>query len=799
MVSLPGLDSYDGSLRESFFQYSPVLKHYFNLSKRQVKDFKDELHVWKHHHWLQCAFAVLSQKVPAQKICEFWTEQTDLLLKKTWQHCQLQDYAISLLAFGKLGSKELNLSSDIDIVFVHKEKEKQGNQDFHKKIKNFIQILSDNNNMGFCYRIDTSLRPGGHLSPLVSSEKQFFNYFDEYTEAWNRLGFIRMRPLTGPDDLNRELDSYCRGLAFPRYLDFSVVEDIKGLRSRIQYQWGKKHQPLDIKFHPGGIRDIELYVQSLQVIYGGRHWELQSPSMTTAMKELENRRIIDVKTFDFLSGFYWQLRNIENLIHIDGDRHTYILSHEFFEKIPLPVKRDELLECLNQSHELIDQFFTVKPCGDLKLNPDLSNLNHQSKKAVDQILRIQSQPLRKRNLENKKKKVLNRFLEDSCRIAIDENMAIQSFKDFILAIRSKSSIFYLLDRNDELVENLAWLFSISPYIGQTLCCRPGLIDSFALGHVEIHKTGNIESLIEDFIDYKWLGHLVAIIYFLKKNDVEYLTGQLSEQADTIASGFLEYLKNKFGEDMDILCMGKWSGFELGIHSDLDFIFLTDNKPNQIQMKMAKRFIHFISSMTNVGKLYNVDLRLKPNESDHRLLLSKKQLTDFIGNSAQSWQKQAYLRSRLLGQKDHYFKDRMDLLRLYGKDMKELDEIQGKLFIQNTDQSIDIKYAPGGLIHCELTAQKLVLLQNSSPESPNTLSLVKSLELKPGECDQWIRHYQWLRRFKQTLQICNHSPSTKVLQKNPNLWKAGQILKIDNPMKALNEALKKQSGFLKSLT
>ena len=209
-----------------------------------------------------------------------------------------------------------------------------------------------------------------------------------------------------------------------------------------------------------------------------------------------------------------------------------------------------------------------------------------------------------------------------------KNMAVQSFKDFILAIRSKSSIFYLLDRNNELVENLAWLFSISPYIGQTLCCRPGLIDSFTLGHVEIHEGENIETLIEDLVDYKWLGHLVAIIYFLKKGDVEYLTDHLSRQADKIALSFLEYLKNKFGENLSILCMGKWSGFELGVHSDLDFVFLVEGKPNQIQMKMAKRFIHLISSMTNVGKLYNVDLRLNPHESDHLLLLSRKQLLDF---------------------------------------------------------------------------------------------------------------------------------------------------------------------------
>ena len=797
MVSLPELKSYNESEREFFFQYSPVLRHYFNLSKKSATDFEGELRILKHQQWLKCAFAVLSQKISTQKICEFWTEQTELLLKKAWEYCDLESHKISLLAFGKLGSRELNLSSDIDIVFVHKEE--KGNQKVQEKVKNFIQILSKNSPMGFCYRVDMNLRPGGNLSPLVSSEKQFFNYFDEYTEAWTRLGFVRMRLLTGPDDLNKELNSYCRGLAFPRYLDFSVVEDIKGLRSRIEYQWKKKFQQLDIKFHPGGIRDIELYIQSLQVIYGGRKWELQCSSITSAMKELKKTGILHKKEFDFFHHFYWYLRHIENLIQVDGDRHTYILSHDFFDKSPLSVSEKELIESLIQSHELVDRFFISKLHDNSKLSFDLKSLNNQSQKAVDRILNIQSQPLKKGKLEEKKKRVLNKFLEASHKIAIDENMAVQSFKDFILAIRSKSSIFYLLDRNSELLENLAWLFSISPYIGQTLCCRPSLIDGFVLGHVEIHRGENIETLIEDLVDYKWLGHLVAVIYFLKKNDIEYLTNHLSKQADTIALSFLGYLKNKFRENLNILCMGKWSGFELGIHSDLDFIFLVDEKPNQTQMKMAKRFIHLISSMTNVGKLYNVDLRLKPGEADHLLLLSSKQLFQFLENSAQPWQKQAYLRSRLLGQENPYFKTNMNLLSLSVKDIKELDEIQGKLFVKNTDQFVDIKYAPGGLIHCELTAQKLALLQNSSPQNSSTLSLIESLKINSTDRHQWIQHYLWLRRFEQTLQICNHSPSTKVLKKNPDLWKVGKILKINDPVKALREALEKQSAFLKSLT
>ena len=797
MVSLPELDSYSEKERVVFFQYSATLEHYFNLSRKPAKEFNDQIRAQKHDRWLQCAFAALSQKASTQEICQFWTEQTEEILKKVWKHCDLDKYVVSFLAFGKLGSRELNLSSDIDIVFVRGENEE--NLKLLKQIKKFIQILSENNTMGFCYRVDTSLRPGGDSSPLLPSQRQFFNYFDEYTEAWNRVSFVRMRPLMGPGQLNEEIRLYCQGLAFPRYLDFSVVEDIKNLRSKIQYQWKQGLKPLDIKFHPGGIRDIELYIQALQVIYGGKHPGLQNSSITLAMGELRKQAILDERQFGFFSKFYWQLRTFENWIHIDGDKHTYtMIPDQFFKKAPSIMDEKELLDSLVKSNGFINHFFVEgENHGDFDF--DFKNLNEFSQKAVEEILKIQSQPLKKRKLENRKKRILNRFLEASHRIAIDGDLAIQSFRDFILAIRSRSSIFYLLDRHEELVENLAWLFSISPYIGQILCRRPGLVDSFALGHVEIHKGDNMETLIDDFIDYKLLGHLVSIIYFLKNDEIDTFTRQLSGHADVIASGFLKHLKNQFGEDLDILCMGKWSGFELGVHSDLDFVFLTDNIPNRGQVKIARRFINLITSMTKAGRLYNVDLRLKPNESAGPLLVSKQQLMDFLGASAQAWQKQAYLRSRILGQKRYYFQDRMERLALVDNDKKELEEIQRKLFSQTDFRFIDTKYSPGGLLHSEFTAQKLVLIQNTNPRGPDTCSLIESLELESEQMDSWVRHYQWLRKFEQILQICNHSPSTKVLKKKPNLWRVGRILKSEVSLKILEEALEKHSRFLKNLS
>ncbi len=799
MVTLPELKDYSTAEINALSAFSPVFSHYLNLINKTAFKFSDEIRIEKHTHWLKCALATFNDTAPTQDICFYWTTQTEHILRKVWMSLDLEKLPISLLAFGKLGSQELNLSSDIDIVLVRENDVNP--QDCHPQLKKFISLLADTTNFGFAYRLDFGLSPGGTTSSLSSTKNKFFSYFDEYLEAWNRISFIRMRPLLGPDDLNNQIFKYCQRHSFPRRLDFSVINEIKQIRQKINYQWRKAHEPLDIKLSPGGIRDIELFIQSLQVIYGGKDPKLQTSNMSVAIENLFTRGALKNDEKTFLNNFYWDLRKVENLIHIENDNHTYNLKNGFFERIPtISWNQEEFFQKFQKTNEIVSDFFTDStPKSPNTENADSADLNPVSLKAIEDIRSLKSHSLKRNEVEVIKNSILQDYIQISNSIAIDQNLAIQSFRDFVFSIKSKSSIFYLLKRHPALLENLAWLFSISPFVGQTLSRRPELIDSFSLGQVPISLNDELDLLLENIIDYKLLGQLFSIIQLIKEKDVSSYSRKLTEQANFIVTNLRQHLLNHFNTDgLEILCMGKWSGFELGIQSDLDFVFLTEEKPHREHLKVAKRLISLLSTPTKAGKLYNIDLRLKPNESAGPLILEKKKFWEFLDTKAQPWQKQAYLRCRKLDQEHCYFENNFDRIQISKEDSNSLEEILTKLLKQPQNESIDLKNCHGGIIHTEFIIQKLCLLSNQAPINASTEAILKTIDCDDSLRDEILSNYYELRRFEQIFQICNDSSSTKVAKSNLHLTRMAKILGYDDAFLRLSELITKQVILLKRL-
>ncbi len=799
MVTLPAIDDYSMAERNALSAFSPVFSHYLHLLTKPTRNFSDEIRQDKHRHWLKCALASFNNSAPTEDICRYWTEQTDQIIRKVWMSLDLEKEDISLLAFGKLGSEELNLSSDIDLVIVRENHVDP--QACHPTLKKFVSLLTENTVFGFAYRLDFDLRPGGVNTPLTANKKKFFSYFDEYLEAWNRLSFIRMRPLIGPDTLNSQLFEYCRRHSFPRRLDFSVINEIKHIRQKINYQWRKANEPLDIKLSPGGIRDVELFVQSLQVIYGGKDPKLQTSNMTVAIENLRERKALKESESEFLNRFYWDLRRIENLIHIENDNHTYLLKSGFLKRIPqLDWDEKEFFENFKICNEIVGDFFTEPEPAETQLkNLESEDIEERSRKAIEDIRGLKTHSLKKSEVERLKIDILNEFIAVSSKIAIDRDLAIQSFRDFVFSIKSKSSIFYLLKRHPALLENLAWLFSISPFVGQTLSRRPELIDSFSLGQVPIDLNDDLDVLLENIIDYKLLGQLFAIIQLIKEKNVEAYGRNLTEQADFIVSTLRAHLMSTLAvSELEILCLGKWSGNELGIQSDLDFVFLTSQKPSVSQMKLARRLISLLSTPTKAGKLYNIDLRLKPNESAGPLILEKSRFWDFLENKAEAWQKQAYLRSRILGNESSYFQKDFDLIRIDQKEKESLEKILARLLKKPLKNQIDVKNCEGGIIHTEFVIQKHCLLGDKPPASSSTKDILSTLEIDETEKDKILKNYFDLRRFEQIFQICNDTSSTKVAGQNFHLERLSKILGFEDAFKRLGELVSEQQELLKRL-
>jgi [glutamine synthetase] adenylyltransferase / [glutamine synthetase]-adenylyl-L-tyrosine phosphorylase len=794
MVTLPRLDSYSDNEIKAAQSRSPACSLYFEIIQKVPKNDSERLRQKKHEQWLQCAMASLFNKASAETICQQWSQDTDKILDQALKLCQLDKAPVAAMALGKLGSNELNLSSDIDLVFIRENgTESQG---LLSSLRQFLKLLNENNAFGFCYRVDLNLRPGGDSSPLLPTQSHHSNFYDEYLESWHRMSFIRMRPLSGPESLCKEIMAYCHRHSFPKRLDFAVINEIKNIRSKLNYQWRRANEPLDIKFSPGGIRDIELYVHSLQVIYGGRKPELQVSSFSQALKELHQQSIIRSDDYNFLHNFYWNLRDIENLIQIHEDKHTYLLRPDVLRKMEYPLDEKEFSEKLKQANQLIEGFFVKDNLSSPK-KMSLDRLSPGAKKSVQKILDLKSHTLIKAENEKLKHQIVGEYLDQVRKISIDQDLAIQIFSDFIFSIRAKSSIFHLLARHTELLENLAWLFSVSPFMGRLICRRPELLDSFSLGSVSFPADDDLEDLLENLHDYKLLGSLVSVTYLLKNQDIHSYGRSLSERADFIVLKLVNYLQKQLNcAPVDLLCMGKWGGLELGIQSDLDLVLLSDDKPTTEQVQLARKLINLLSLPHKAGKLYSIDLRLKPEETAVPLLINKKNLNDFLRNNADPWQKQAYLRARMVGQDKIYLKEKMELLWINKQEKDQLEEVHQKLISPPTPGVINLKNVTGGIIHTEFTVQKHFLYRQRQSSTANTYDLIDRLDLEDGE--RLKQNYSYLRRFEQIFQICNDSPSTKVIEGSPTVSRMAKILRQQSPYHSLQAVLVEQSQILKKL-
>ncbi|MCB0379058.1 MAG: hypothetical protein KDD33_11250 [Bdellovibrionales bacterium] len=791
MVTLPQLNEYSKMETESFEKLSSIFSHYRKIIESPTTDFADKIRQERHHAWLRAAFATLKGDEGAEAVCQFWSQQSEDIIKKVWDFCGLCDEPLSLLAFGKLGSRELNLSSDIDIVFV-KDSSKES-LELSKKIKDFVKILSEVRPTGFAYRVDMNLRPGGDASPLVPNDESFVNFYTVYGEAWHRLSFIRLRPLWGPEKMNESIVAFCNTMSFPKRLDYSVIDEIKSLRTRLYKLHNTGQGPLDIKFHAGGIRDIELYIQSLQVIYGGHKRHLQQSSITQAIEFLFKENVLKKQDYEFFIQFYWKLRDIENHIQCYQDHHSYALTDEIGKCFAQPLNQKLLLEEFAESDRIVSDFFvtTSKP----PKGASQRDFSESGQKVIDEIRNLKGYSLKKADVEKQKDDLLEKFVSYLDAIDIDSDLALSGFRDFIFSIKSKSSIFYLLNRHDSLLEHIAWLFSFSPYIGNVLSRRPELLDSFVIGAVDIDSSQDTEVLLQSLADYKLLGQFISIGHFLKNQNIEAFCTNLTDNADFICKKLIEHYSKTFSATpLEVLCLGKWSGRELGVHSDLDFVFLSPKAPNANDIKAARRFINALTTPSKAGILYNIDMRLNPNESAGPLLLEEAQLVEFLKEKAEPWQKQAYLRSRRLSDGSFFFPSVFDFLRLYDRDLASLKEIGQKLLRASSDDSLDIKYGPGGIVQSEFAMQIEVLRTGKRPKTCETSSLHSAL----GWPAEVLQNYFFLRRFEQLFHICLGSSSTKVAANHSALGRLAKALREPEPFAHLRSVLKSQSELLKSL-
>lgn len=291
------------------------------------------------------------------------------------------EQALIVIGMGKLGGRELNVSSDIDLIFAYPDdgetdaaspgSRRIANADFFTRLgRGLINAIADVTDNGQVFRVDMRLRPNGESGPLVCSFGMLENYFFTQGREWERYAWIKARPLTG--DRFAELEEIRRPFVFRKYLDFGAINAMRGLHAQIRHEVMKKGQADNVKLGPGGIREIEFIAQVFQLIRGGRDQSLQIQPTLSVLKLLADNQTLAADTSVALAAAYDFLRRVEHRVQYLDDAQTHRLpkSPEDQSRVAQAMGFADyaaLLAALNQHRTVVSSHFDqvfASPDGD---------------------------------------------------------------------------------------------------------------------------------------------------------------------------------------------------------------------------------------------------------------------------------------------------------------------------------------------------------------------------------------------------------------------------------------------------
>ena len=618
---------------------------------------------------------------------------------------QGSEQRLIVIGMGKLGGYELNVSSDIDLIFAYAaEGETTGqnsisNQDFFVRLaKKLIAAIDEITSDGFVFRVDMRLRPFGGEGALVSNLDALEEYYQNNGREWERYAWIKGREVTGGNQVTQLLKPF----VFRKYLDFGAFASMRDLKIQIQRDVNSKGMFDNIKLGRGGIREIEFIAQVFQLIRGGQDVSLQVKPTLSVLNLLKNKGLLPEVVVEELCDAYIFLRNLEHRLMYVEDAQTQELPKSDVAKTRIAHAMnfdswDSFLVKLNAHRNLVQQHFDATfsdkeasvdvleteknlwngVLGEAESITVLSTLGYVE--PVETLRRVQTLHQSSRYLQLPE---VSRLRFDALMPHVLSLAALHSnpeatlhrMIDLLESVCRRASYLALLAEHKEALKLLVKLCSSSPWLSQYLTQHPILLDEllatntlyaapdFAQMRQELKQRltefeGDVERQMDVMRHFKH-----AYVFRFAAQDIngslslETLSDYLSALATLILSVSVETIwPNVRGQHIDvpkfsIIGYGKLGGRELGYVSDLDIIFLYDDsapEAGEVYARFAQRINNWFNSLTSAGLLYETDLQLRPDGNSGLLVSSIAAFREYQLNKAWVWEHQAITRARFV--------------------------------------------------------------------------------------------------------------------------------------------------------
>lgn len=630
-----------------------------------------------------------------------------------------------MLAMGKMGAGELNYSSDIDLIVFFDRDNNSLQPDiepqpfFVRVTQGVARILQQRTGEGYVFRVDLRLRPDPASTAVAISTAAALDYYEREGRTWERAAMIKARPCAGDIAAGRALLADIAPFVWRRHLDFAALADIHDMKRQMHAYKGHSEIAVEghnIKLGRGGIREIEFFAQTQQLIAGGRHPELRVLRTLEALDLLARRDWIDKTARDELHEAYLFLRRVEHRLQMIADEQTHTLPEEtegierlarFLGYASRDAFAAELLPRLNRVQGHYSRLFEAPPDAtstlDFSRGPEdtalierLAAMGFQQPANVAGTVRRwldgEYRALRS-DVSRRSFGALVDGLITALSRAEHPDRALVQFDRFLEALHRGARLFSLLEQNRDLVSLLALILGLAPRLGDMLAQQPqvmdGLIDPRFFGPLPLRDeiSERLAASLEDAQSHE--DFLDRLRVFGQENlfliGVRILSGTVSAQlageafadvAEGISRTVHQEIEKQFvaahgriaAQETAIVAMGKLGGREMTAASDLDLILIYDydhDKPDsdgakslhgsQYFARLTHRLISAFTTRTNAGVLYEIDMRLRPSGRSGPVATRLDAFADYQANEAWTWEHLALTRARVISGSDEFRK------------------------------------------------------------------------------------------------------------------------------------------------
>ena len=690
-----------------------------------------------------------------------------------------RNFEFAVIGVGKLGGEELNFSSDIDIIYIYSDEAYA--EPATKLARRINQVLTERTGEGMFYRVDLRLRPEGGRGPMASSLRALQTYYDSWGETFERLALSKARFAAGHAALGETFLDLVEPFVYRRYLDYAAIDEVRDIKRRIDSQVASSGElELNVKLGRGGIREIEFFVQAIQVLYGGEIPDLRVKSTLASIARLEDALLIERAVGRRLREAYIFLRNVEHKLQIVDYRQTHSLPRDRDElarcaarmQMSLPAFESALDAHRKSVHDVFGDLFWTRGAAeeglaatvhrfvrggmdDREAGEWLEGMGFEPRQALDNLRTLRDapafghSPMRMKNLLAN---VVKPLLENASR-RIRPGRVLNGFERLTSALGAREAFFTSLLESPRSILRLAQLFSLSDYLSETLLRKPGavefLIDDNLLSRPIPEPVETRSRRIHEF--YVGAQHLFGIIN--------------RKQASRLMSRFAERELRKrlsVGGSVAVFALGKFGERELSYRSDLDVIAFYEG-----DYDAACGIVEGLTA--SFGDEFQLDLRLRPEGRKGSLVWNLERTSAYLRERGETWERMAWTKARFVAGDRELADQFVPLIEnfVYGRGFEAAEVDQMKRIRKRMERELakekegkwDLKLGKGGLVDLEFLAEFLQI--RNQIRIPNTALVLK----RAGITAELIEDYHFLRDVESMLRLWSVRATTQIEEKD----------------------------------